>query len=624
MVAELDLEHFVTLPLVRAERSLGFLLVDNRYSGVSLAPERVDVLQVLVRFATGILENLLLHESLERSLARSQASAEVLADIRRRINRAEKLAASGELSAAMAHEIRNPLTAIGGFSRRLLRSGSLAETDRRTVQVIADEALRLEETLGRLLHSAQREELQVRPVDINALVKDIESLLRDRVAEAGIRLRSELEPDLPRLTLDERRIRQVLLNLVQNAIEAIEGRGEIRLETEREDGWLLLHVADDGCGMEPEQQKRIFRAFYSTKDAGTGLGLALSQRVVHQHGGELTVDSTRAWARAAASARPCAIAPPSNRPARPEACADQRQPRASAGGPGGRGPPGRGPAHLHDRGRGSAGPGTGSLGAAALRAGVPRGHHRSAGAGKSSLLDGLLRAYRARGLSLAVVAVDPAAPSRAAPCWATAFACTRRRAIRRSSSAAWAAAAAWAGFRARTEAVRRPAGRLRARAHPHRDGGRGPERAGHRARTAYTTVVVLTPESGDGIQTMKAGLMEIGDLFVVNKADREGAEALAMELESTLSGRGSREGWLPPVLRSVATRGEGAEGLLEAIEAHRAFLGAGRPAWPCAATRPWCGACGGPWTPGWARPSGATGRRCRPWRRGLPSCSRAG
>ncbi|MBM4118276.1 GHKL domain-containing protein [bacterium] len=292
LVAALDLQHFVTLPLVRAERSLGFLLVDNRYSGVSLAPERIDVLQVLVRFATGILENLILRESLERSLARSQASAEVLAEIRRRISRAEKLAASGELSAAVAHEIRNPLTAIGGFSRRLLRSSSLGEEDRRTVQVIAEEALRLEETLGRLLHSAQREELQVHPVDLNALVRDIESLLRDRVAEAGIRLTSELEPDLPRLTLDERRLKQVLLNLVQNAIEAIEGKGEIHIETEREEGWLLLHVADNGCGMSPELQRRIFRAFYTTKDEGTGLGLALSQRYVRQHGGELSVEST--------------------------------------------------------------------------------------------------------------------------------------------------------------------------------------------------------------------------------------------------------------------------------------------------------------------------------------------
>ncbi len=292
IVGHLNLQHFVTLPMVRGDRSLGFLLVDNRYSGVSLAPEQVDVLQVLTRFATSILENLILQESLERSLSRSRATAEVLTEIRRRVNRAEKLASRGELSAAVAHEIRNPLTAIGGFSRRLLRSENLSEDDRHTVQVITDESLRLEEILGRLLSSAQREELQVRTVSLNRLVGDIASLLRDRVAEAGIVLKSEFTDELPRLTVDERRLRQVLLNLVQNAIEAIGGDGEIVLETEREGNWLLIHVADDGCGMSQEQQRQIFRAFYTTKDEGTGLGLALARRIVRQHGGELSVTST--------------------------------------------------------------------------------------------------------------------------------------------------------------------------------------------------------------------------------------------------------------------------------------------------------------------------------------------
>ncbi len=291
IVEHLDLQHFITLPMIRADRSLGFLLVDNRFSGVSLVPEQVDLLHVLSRFATSILENLILQESLERSLNRSQATADVLAEIRRRVNRAEKLASSGELSAAVAHEIRNPLTAIGGFSRRLQRSDNLSEDDRRTVQVISDEALRLEGILGRLLSSAQREELQVRSISLNDLVNDIGSLLRDRVAEAGIELVSVLADDLPRITLDERRLRQVLLNLVQNAIEAIDGRGEIRIETELDGNWVLLHVADDGAGMPRELQEKVFRAFYTTKDTGTGLGLALARRIIRQHGGELAVES---------------------------------------------------------------------------------------------------------------------------------------------------------------------------------------------------------------------------------------------------------------------------------------------------------------------------------------------
>ena len=291
VVEHLDLQHFVTLPLVRQERSLGFLVVDNRYTGMSLAPERIDIIQVLTRFATSIFENLLLRDSLERSLTRTQATMEVLSEIRRRVAQAEKLAASGELSAAVAHEIRNPLTAIGGFSRRLLRSENLSADDRHTVAVIAEESLRLEETLGRLLHRAQREELQFRLSDLNAEIHDVLNLLRDRVAEAGIELVSDLEPELGRVPLDAKGFRQVLLNLVQNAIEAIEKQGRIEIRTELEDDWVLVHVSDDGCGVNRERQKKIFRSFYTTKTDGTGLGLALSQRIIRRHGGELSVRS---------------------------------------------------------------------------------------------------------------------------------------------------------------------------------------------------------------------------------------------------------------------------------------------------------------------------------------------
>ena len=291
VVGHLDLQHFVTLPLSCGEFSLGFIIVDNRFSGVSLAPERVDILQVLCRFAASILENLILSESLERSLSRTQATMEVLGEIRHRVARAEQLAAAGELSAAVAHEIRNPLTAIGGFSRRLLRSEALSERDRSAAGMIADESLRLEEILGRLLSRAQREELQLRATDLNAEIRDLLNLLGERVVEAGISLDYDLDSNLPLIPLDPQGFRQVLLNLVQNSIEAISEKGEIRFRTERDGNWVLVHVEDNGCGMDELLLEKIFRAFYSTKATGSGLGLALSQRIIRRHGGELSAES---------------------------------------------------------------------------------------------------------------------------------------------------------------------------------------------------------------------------------------------------------------------------------------------------------------------------------------------
>jgi signal transduction histidine kinase len=291
LARQLDLQHFVSLPLAHNDRSLGFLLVDNRFSGASLPPEQVDLVQVLTRFASSLLQNLLLQASLEVSLTRSEATREVLREIRLRVARAEQLAMSGEMSAAMAHEIRNPLTAIGGFSRRLLRSENLSEADRRTVAVIVEESGRLEEFLGKLMHSAQREELRFRAVDLNEALLDIIALLKDRIAEAGIELVSDFDPDIDRVLLNSGGFRQVMLNLLRNAIEAIAEEGEIRIHTEQEGDWILVQVSDSGVGMEAEQIRQAFRAFYTTKHGGTGLGLAISQRIVRKHGGELSVES---------------------------------------------------------------------------------------------------------------------------------------------------------------------------------------------------------------------------------------------------------------------------------------------------------------------------------------------
>ncbi|MCP4546062.1 MAG: hypothetical protein GY835_06315 [bacterium] len=291
VVNHLDLQHFVTLPLARAEHSLGFIAVDNRFTGVSLAPERVDILQMLVRFAASILENLLLSESLERNLSRMQATSEVLGEIRHRVARAEQLAAAGELSAAVAHEIRNPLTAIGGFSRRLLKSENLSSRDRQAAATIADESLRLEEILGRLLSRAQREDRPLRVTDLNSEIESLLNMLGDRLTESGIDLVCDLAVDLPKIPLDHQGFRQVLLNLVQNSIEAIEDQGQIRIRTMVEGNWVLVDVEDNGCGMSAEQCEKIFRAFYTTKTDGSGLGLALSQRIIRKHGGALSVSS---------------------------------------------------------------------------------------------------------------------------------------------------------------------------------------------------------------------------------------------------------------------------------------------------------------------------------------------
>lgn len=193
------------------------------------------------------------------------------------------------------------------------------------------------------------------------------------------------------------------------------------------------------------------------------------------------------------------------------------------------------------------------------------------GAGKSSLLDGLLRSYRERGLRLAALAVDPSSAF-------TGGALLGDR-IRMHEAArdpeifirSLGSRGSLGGLARQTEAVADLLDAAGAERILIETLGVGQSELDI-VENCFTTVVVLTPESGDGIQTMKAGLMEIGDLFVINKADREGAAALAMELEASLMRRGALDGWRPPVLQCVATQDRGLVELVAAIEGHRGFL----------------------------------------------------
>ncbi len=194
------------------------------------------------------------------------------------------------------------------------------------------------------------------------------------------------------------------------------------------------------------------------------------------------------------------------------------------------------------------------------------------GAGKSSLLDGLLRRYRAQGLKLAALAVDPSSAF-------TGGALLGDR-IRMHEAArdpeifirSLGSRGSLGGLARQTEAVADLLDACGAERIFIETLGVGQSELDI-VENCFTTVVVLTPESGDGIQTMKAGLMEIGDLFVINKADREGAPALAMELEASLMRRGEPwTGWRPPVLQCVATQDRGLDELVAAIEQHCDFL----------------------------------------------------
>ena len=207
-------------------------------------------------------------------------------------HRKEKLMALGHLAAGVAHEIRNPLSSIKGlakyFAERTPPGGEAYEL----AQVMAKEADRLNRVVSELLELVRPAHLKWQPVDLNEVIGHSLQLVSQDASGRDITLQFTAQPSLCRIQADPDRLNQVLLNLYLNAIQAIGREGIIMVAVaECGDGRIKLSVADSGKGMTAEQLQAIFTPYFTTKADGTGLGLAVVQNIVEQHGGTIHVES---------------------------------------------------------------------------------------------------------------------------------------------------------------------------------------------------------------------------------------------------------------------------------------------------------------------------------------------
>jgi two-component system sensor histidine kinase PilS (NtrC family) len=209
-----------------------------------------------------------------------------------RVAHAEALANLGEMASVVAHEIRNPLGSIV-MAAKQLSLDSLSEPDRATViRVLKSESQRLNEVLTNFLAYARPRELRLTRSDLNGLVREVFGMIESNEELCrGVRARLELKEGLEPFPMDADQLRQVLWNILLNAIQAMDGEGQLRVSTGYSDGRAFVRVVDSGPGIAVDQIPKIFKPFHTTKQQGTGLGLAIADRVVKAHGGEITVES---------------------------------------------------------------------------------------------------------------------------------------------------------------------------------------------------------------------------------------------------------------------------------------------------------------------------------------------
>ncbi|MGH8068331.1 MAG: sensor histidine kinase [Candidatus Entotheonellia bacterium] len=245
--------------------------------------------------------------TLELSNQELQRVNEALFQSQRQLAQWERMAGMVYQSAAIAHEIGTPLHSIAGYIHLLLIDSRLPDDARRRLKVIESQMDRISETLRTMLASTKQPQPQVKPLDLNALLRDLAHLTSPGMSRSTIHVRSELEDDLPMVLADSNQLQQVFLNLIANAVDAMPAGGELQVKTAIEEvndtglgrpdadhrRCVAVSIRDTGQGIAEEYLTRIFDPFFTTKAAGQGIGigLAVCSQIIHAHGGSITVQS---------------------------------------------------------------------------------------------------------------------------------------------------------------------------------------------------------------------------------------------------------------------------------------------------------------------------------------------
>ncbi len=209
----------------------------------------------------------------------------------RKMLQSERLAAVGQAVAHVAHEIKNPLMIIGGFTSQI-KSHLEREKDINKINMVLDEVTRLERLIANLGDFTKEYKLVMRPAEINSVVGDVLNIMAGVYNEVNYYFEKYLSDEIGEINCDPDKLKQVFINIISNGTEAMPGGGLITVETRKINGGIEISISDEGRGMSSEELKNIFEPFYTTREKGTGLGLAISYKIIQAHKGDIWAVST--------------------------------------------------------------------------------------------------------------------------------------------------------------------------------------------------------------------------------------------------------------------------------------------------------------------------------------------
>jgi two-component system, NtrC family, sensor histidine kinase HydH len=283
-------QALVGLPLLTRDELLGVVILTEQRTGRQFSPTWVELAEATVGQLALSIANARLYDSLRNSYAE-------LAQTRAEMVRRERLAALGELSAVVAHEVRNPLAVIFNAVSSLGRVVAPTGDARQLLAILGEESDRLNRMVSDLLDFARPRDLRFEPEDLAGVIQESLDAAAMFPSEEGrhVTFDAHVEPGLPPVRLDRRLMQQALVNVAVNAIQAMPRGGTVRVRASRERVGdreeVRIELSDDGPGIPKDIEGRIFEPFFTTKAQGTGLGLAVVKRIVDEHQGALEVHS---------------------------------------------------------------------------------------------------------------------------------------------------------------------------------------------------------------------------------------------------------------------------------------------------------------------------------------------
>ena len=284
----MEVDEFLIMPMISFQKTIGIIVADNKYNMTGISVQSIDLLSIFCFQSAFLIESYLNLIEVKKEMKKIEERQDAIIE-------SEKMAAVGRIASHIAHEIRNPLVTMGGYSKRILKYTSENMLDIKKViksaDIILKESERLEKILSNVMDFTKPSKYIKEFNDVNHIIRDTHRLLKNVLLEKNIKVNMNLAENLPSVKSDFNQMKQVFLNLFQNAIEATPSGGTLAISTAPEETDVVIRIIDSGTGIKADDLELLFEPFFTTKVTGVGLGLANVKKIIKDHRGKITAQN---------------------------------------------------------------------------------------------------------------------------------------------------------------------------------------------------------------------------------------------------------------------------------------------------------------------------------------------